>query len=296
MIPFLLGTAYLLYHYDRFILTNFLIMLVSLLAFDMATTTLNNYSDYKNAVKTDGYGYEQHNAIVKYRLKPKTVQTTYFTLLFIAVASGIALVYQTDWVVLFTGMFAFFIGVIYSYGPVPVSRTPLGEILSGFTMGFFIPFLAVYIHIFESGPLMYGYADSIFTLRLDLDFFIRIFLFSWAPIATIANIMLANNLCDIDEDIENNRYTLPIYIGPKKALFLFESIYDSIYVVLMLLIFSQTIPLTGVISFITFVPVKRNVQKFKENQEKKSTFSVAIANFLLINGSLLLAFVLALAF
>ena len=45
VIPFLLGTIYALYRFDNFNLTNFLIMLISLLAIDMTTTATNNYLD-----------------------------------------------------------------------------------------------------------------------------------------------------------------------------------------------------------------------------------------------------------
>ena len=38
----------------------------------------------------------------------------------------------------------------------------------------------------------------------------------------IANIMLANNICDVEEDIINNRFTLPYYLGKKNAFNLFK--------------------------------------------------------------------------
>ena len=37
----------------------------------------------------------------------------------------------------------------------------------------------------------------------------------------ISNIMLANNICDLDDDIVNHRYTLPIYIGKDRSMLLF---------------------------------------------------------------------------
>ena len=58
MVPFALGTFWALYRYDEFNLTNFLLMFVSLLCFDMATTAVNNYMDYKKARKVYGYNYE----------------------------------------------------------------------------------------------------------------------------------------------------------------------------------------------------------------------------------------------
>ena len=66
IVPFLLGTFYALYTYDNFSFFNFLIMLISLEMFDMATTAINNYIDFKSAKKKEGYGYESHNACLLY--------------------------------------------------------------------------------------------------------------------------------------------------------------------------------------------------------------------------------------
>ena len=51
---------------------------------------------------------------------------------------------------------------------------------------------------------------------------INIFIFSLPLILGIANIMLANNICDIKDDRENDRYTLPIYLSRSSSLKLFS--------------------------------------------------------------------------
>ncbi|ODS50166.1 MAG: UbiA prenyltransferase, partial [Halanaerobium sp. 4-GBenrich] len=143
--PFLMGNLYLLYHYSNFKITNFILMFISLLSVDMGTTAINNYQDYLKAEKKEGFNYEQHNAVVNYNLSQKTVKKTIFILFSLAVVTGLLLYLKTDVIVLFIGIISFIIGILYTSGPVPISRTPLGEVFSGFTMGFFITFLAVYI-------------------------------------------------------------------------------------------------------------------------------------------------------
>lgn len=91
MTPFLLGTVFVLYRYQKFNWVNFLLMLVSLLCFDMATTAINNYLDYKKARKTEGFGYEEHNAIVRDNLSEFSVLTVIVILLILAVGFGILL-------------------------------------------------------------------------------------------------------------------------------------------------------------------------------------------------------------
>ena len=111
-------------------------MLFSLLSFDMATTALNNFYDYKKAARKHGYGYEIHNPIVSHHMKPARVVLLIGILLLIAVSAGLALVLQTDLLILLLGGLSFAVGILYSFGPIPISRMPLGEIFSGLFMGF----------------------------------------------------------------------------------------------------------------------------------------------------------------
>ena len=116
-------------------------MFLSMIIFDMATTAINNYIDYTQAIKKEGYGYEVHNAITSHNLSIKTVRFVIFAMLFISAALGIVLVMNTNRIVLLLGMLCFAIGVLYTFGPLPISRTPLGEIFSGITMGLILTFI-----------------------------------------------------------------------------------------------------------------------------------------------------------
>lgn len=133
VIPFALGTAYAVYRFNQFNVKNFFLMFISLISFDMVTTAINNYLDYKKANKTYGYGYESHNAIVRDKLKESDVVMTIFALLLTATAAGFMLYLNTNIVVLLLGMVSFLVGILYTFGPVPISRMPLGEIFSGFS-------------------------------------------------------------------------------------------------------------------------------------------------------------------
>lgn len=291
MVPLMIGTFFTLFYYKRFEPLHFLLMLASLLTFDMATTVANNYMDYRKAHKREGYGYEKHNAIVYHQLKETTVRNTLIVLLLLATVCGFLLFLQTHLLTLLIGGGAFLVGILYSFGPIPISRTPFGEVFSGFVMGFFITFLSVYIHMVASNPIVLAMEKSVFLLQADLDFLLRILLVAWPSIIGIGNIMLANNLCDMDEDWENRRFTLPIYIGKDKALNLFAGSTYSIFVVLLLAIFSRTLPLTGFLCFATIPRLRKNLNDFRKKQTKKDTFQLAIQNFLLVDLSLLVALV-----
>ena len=234
VIPFLLGTFYALYRFNIFNLKNFILMFVSLLCIDMATTAINNYQDFKKANKKFGYGYESHNAIVRFKLKESTVLATIFILLVTAVIFGILLFLNTNFMVLILGAISFAIGMMYSFGPVPISRTPLGEILSGGFMGLLIPFIAIYIHIYDQNLLNIVLQGEMLNLKINILEMLYIILISMPAAVGIANIMLANNICDIKDDIENKRYTLPIYVGKNNALKVFKVLYYIGYMALFI--------------------------------------------------------------
>lgn len=283
IIPFSLGALYALYHFHRFNFKNFIFMLISLLAFDMATTAINNFMDYKKANKTEGYGYEKHNAIVRDNLKESAVLCTIFMLLIIATIFGFMLFLNTNIVILIIGALAFLVGILYSFGPLPISRMPLGEIFSGLCMGFVIVFISTYIHVDDENIVSFMYEEGILSMKINVLQLLYIFLISLPAVSGISNIMLANNTCDIEEDIENKRYTLPVYIGKKNALKLFKALYYISYVDIIILLILKIEPILGFITILTIIPVRKNIMLFYKNQTKKDTFVLAVKNFVLIN-------------
>ncbi len=299
MIPFLLGSAYAWFRFDTFRADLFALMLVSLLCFDMTTTAINNLFDYVKAAKKSGYGYEEHNAIVKYKMNPWLVFLLIVMMFLISVAAGITLVFQTTLVVLVLGALSFGVGILYSFGPIPISRMPLGEIFSGLFMGFVITFVAAYIHSpgeipGHPGELASLFLDSgIISLHINISEVLLILLISIPTILGIANIMLANNICDMEDDIANKRYTLPHYIGKKNALHLFRYLYYASYLDLPILLYLNVPPYLLVLALLTLIPVHRNIGQFTANPSKAVTFHFAVKNFILISVARVIIFVFA---
>ncbi len=293
VIPFLIGTLYAAYRFERFKPVNFIIMFISLIAFDMATTAINNYYDWKKAQKTHGYNYESHNAIVSHGLKESTVLAVIGTLLAVAVIFGVLLFLRTSPVILLLGAISFGIGVLYSFGPVPISRTPLGEVFSGFFMGFIIVFISIYIHTYDMNIISLTWEGGILGISLNLAELVYIFLLSVPTVNGIANIMLANNICDIEDDIENRRYTLPVYIGRKRALRVFKGLYYIGYADILVLILLGVTPLTTAATLFTFILLNRNIKSFYAKQTKKDTFALSVKNFLIMNVAQLIAIAVA---
>ena len=92
-----------------------------------------------------------------------------FVLMGASTLLGLYLVYLTDIVVLLLGGLCFLCGVFYTFGPVPISRQPWGEILSGIFYGFFIPFILLYINMPEGTYLTLDW--NLKTVSVDLQVF-----------------------------------------------------------------------------------------------------------------------------
>lgn len=296
LIPYLVGTAFALYKFNNFNISTSLLLLIGILIFDMTTTTINNYFDYKNAIKKEGFGYEVHNAIVLYNLNPKFVLILIFIMLFISSLLGILLFINTNIVILITGIICFSIGILYSFGPIPISRTPLGEVFSGITMGFFITFLSIYIHVLDKNIIEISLINETLSLVINIKFLLSTFIIALPCICGISNIMLANNICDIEDDIINKRYTLPIYIGKDRSLILFSLIYYTGLISIILGVILGILPVTSLLTLLIIIPITNNIKSFVVHQSKETTFILAVQNFISLNVVYILSIFLGIIF
>ena len=288
VIPFLTTLLYVLYSTKQLNGINMVIMFLSMVLFDMTVTALNNYYDYKNAEKKHGYNYEIHNSIVQYSLKSGTVKAVIAVMFVISAALGLLLVYRTNFITLLLGAACFAIGIAYSYGPMPISRTPFGEIFSGLTMGLGIPLITYYSNVFDKDVLQLALSNRVLTFSFDVYSIAGILLVSLPAVFCIANIMLANNICDIEDDLPNKRYTLPIVVGKAKAVTLLKLLFALSYVAIIAAVVLRALPLYSLLSLLTVIPLTKNVKAFVANPTKKDTFGAIVGSFVLINVSLAL--------
>ena len=279
--PFLLGIAYTLYRFGNLKVLPVLYFFLSMLAFDMFTTALNNYMDWKRDRIKSGYNYETHNAIVRDRLPEKTILTTLTILFIFAFIFGLLTFLNTDLTVFILGGASFLIGILYSAGPLPLSRTPLGEIFSGFFMGMVIPFLVIYLSIFDKQPLTVALDASQIFVTINHSLLLPIVLITLPTMLSIAGIMLANNICDVEDDILNKRYTLPILIGNKKALVVHDALYLVAFIDILACVILGYLPLISLVALVFGIKVYKNQKAFHKLQTKKDTFGLSVMNLVL---------------
>lgn len=263
--------AFLLYWDQKIDWKRTIIFFLAMFLFDLTTTAINNYIDSKDNDQMLAF-------------KRKTSLIVIYLLFAISTLLGLYLAYLSDIVILAAGAVCFACGVLYTYGPIPISRQPLGEVFSGFFYGFMIPFILLYINTPKGTFLQYGISLKSLSLELMLVPFLILLLFSIIPFATTANIMLANNICDLEKDITVKRYTLPYYIG-KAALPLFAGLYFLTYLVTLVMVIFGIFPMISLLSFFTLIPVVKNIKTFYEKQIKEETFICSIKNFIFIMGA-----------
>lgn len=248
-----------------------LVFFIAMFIFDMATTAINNYIDTKTNDQ-------------QLQFKRKAALIIIYGLVGISALLGLYLVYLTDILILFIGGLCFLCGILYTYGPIPISRLPFGEIISGIFYGLFIPLILIYINTDQDTFVTYSLAKGILSLDINIVNLLYLALFSVPLVCGTANIMLANNICDLEKDIQVKRFTLPFYLR-EKALYLFAGIYYLTYVSVIMMVLVKLLSPLCLVMILTIIPVQKNIQTFFKEQDKRTTFIVAIKNYLLILGS-----------
>ena len=275
--PFFIGAAYSLYRNGTLHWGATGVLLVSVFFWSLTVTMINNFIDRK-------------------REKKEPYFSTAVSLLLIfgtggaSMLLGLWLTFLYGLPVLVAGMISFGVGIFYSFTPISISRTPYGEIASGLTEGFLVIFLTVFINAgVGAEPYAALYFDG-WTLAgsLSLPGMAALLLLALPNMCCTSNIMLANNICDVERDVQTRRYTLPYFIGQARALLLYKALYAAAYGAIVIAVIAGVLTPLSLLALATAPFVYRNVQKFSANPVKGETFVLTIQNYtLLLYGYLL---------
>lgn len=262
VLPFLLGICFSWYHYRQVHLIYVGVYFIAMFIFNMAVDILDNYNDYLHA--KEGHDYkEKTNIIGREGLSLTMLRQWILWMILLSAAIGVGLSFVVGWPLLWMGLYCYLVGIFYSSGPKPLSSLPLGEFFSGFTMGFMITLICVYINTFETFQWTASNLGSIFLVALPNT-------------CLIANLMLANNICDLEEDEKNHRYTLVHYLGKKISIYLFVAlIFVSFFAIILSVVF-KLVPVTMLGTFLILPFVIKQTKRFVNEQIKTTTFSCAI--------------------
>ncbi|QHS23671.1 1,4-dihydroxy-2-naphthoate polyprenyltransferase [Virgibacillus sp. MSP4-1] len=195
-VPVLIGTV-LAMHYGDLSVPLFMAMLLSCLFIQIATNMFNEYYDFKRGLDNEesvGIG----GAIVRDGFRPESVLRMAVGSYGIALLLGVYICMSSSWWLAVVGLVGMGIGYLYTGGPLPISSTPLGELLAGLCMGSAFIIISFFIQT--------GYVNG------------ESVLISIPAAILVGAINMANNIRDREGDEKSGRKTLAILLGHKKAV------------------------------------------------------------------------------
>ncbi len=182
-----------------------LVLLAICILMQAAVNTFNDYYDYVKGSDSAEDNVDPTDAVLVYNnVNPRSALMLAVGFLVVAFALGAYVIWQAGWIPLAIGIVGAIVVVLYSAGKTPISYLPIGELMSGFVMGGLIP-LACYQALTKCfDPLMLVWALP--------------------TIIGVGLIMLTNNTCDVEKDIESGRKTLPVLLGRSRARALYHAL------------------------------------------------------------------------
>lgn len=275
IIPFFLGMCFSYYYFHHINWFLAAIFFIAMFLFNMVVDMLDNYHDYKHAQNKD---YQQNtNIIGRENISPNLVLGLIIGFSIISAILGLWLVTQVGLPLLWMGIFCFAIGYWYSSTRFAISNLPLGELASGFTMGFMIVLISVYINTYQ-------------VFSWNWPTLISIFLVALADELWISNLMLANNICDAKEDESNGRHTIIHFIGKKNGLIAFSLKNILAFLIIWALPFLMLAPKTVWLTVLAVPFVYKQNRILLNKQVKSETFITAVKTLFVASSTYLLTY------
>lgn len=257
----LLGYAIAKFQLNSSLNPEFFLFILIIVMFHITVNVFNHYMDYRNASDEN---YKQHtNIIGRDHLDLHFVRNFYLFNLIISFILGLILVWRTNWVIGVLGVIGFYIGLFYSYGRRPLNSLPIAEALTGTASGFFITVVSYYLAVYQTQVITFAMIGKVFLISLPL-------------VLMMFNNLLANNTCDLEEDIENHRKTLVYYLGKPAAVKLLLTIYVFSFIWLAILVITDLAPWTVLFLLFLFPKNWQSLKKYRTLQDKKTTFPIVL--------------------
>lgn len=278
--PFLYVLVIYLYAYSgyQFRIGIAILFFISMLSLDMATTVLNHLAGFSHEENMSLHDQKLIKQMKELGIKQSFNKRLLVGLIGVGIVSGLLVAIMSSIVVVLIGAICVTVAIAYSYGPVPLKNTCLGELASGLTMGFLIPLAFLFSQ--DSSLFIINVTASVLTLNLAA--IIQWLFILLVPTFAIANIMLANNICDMVKDADNGRVTVPLIIGKRLATILWAVLYLFSYIIIIGLIVTGLVPKPVIYGLITIPLVVINTSRFISRPIKSRTFKYAVFNLQLI--------------
>ncbi len=197
---FAAATLYALRETDRLDLGTLALALPAVLLVDMGTTAFNSFFDWWRGVDRHAAQREADKVIISEGVPALAALIVAACCYALAMCLGLALALRSGAWVVGLGLPCLAAGFLYNGGPLPLSRTPFGELVAGAFLGTALFMVAYRLQAggWGSRPLLASLPGALF----------------------IASILAVNNACDIQGDALAGRRTLAVLLGPRRAALL----------------------------------------------------------------------------
>lgn len=229
-----------------FELVPFLLALIGALFLQIAANLINEYFDFRRGaedLKQAGQGMVIKHGV----LTPQAVLVGAIVTVLAGIAIGLYLLTQSGPLLFWIGLGGVLVVITYTAGPVPLAYNGLGE-------------AAVFVFM---GPVMllgawYVMAREFSTLPLWVG----------VPIGfTVAAILHANNIRDIDADRAVNKRTLAVLLGRRAARIEYVVLIVGAYIGVVVLILAGIMPWTTLIAAVTLPEAQRLIQIITRSED-----------------------------
>lgn len=264
ILPLLLGMMYAWYNFQHLNWLESCEMFIATLVLQIALNVNDGYWDYKHA-KAHNLPEAQENPIGKYHLTMNSVKWVLILLFAISMINAFLIGFQTNWIIWLIGSICYAIAISYSTGPHPMSGSPFSELAAGLAMGLGIFLVMIYVNV-------HG------IVAFDWHFTWPIILAAGIGIICNSNVMLANNLCDREEDIAHGRHTLVYYIGVQNSLYLLTFNYVLGFIMTIAAVGVHVMPWSILLIFLAIPLLIKNMKYTWKIQSKQTTFPKIIKN------------------
>ncbi len=213
-----------------FQLVPFVLALIGAVCLQAGANLINEYFDFRrgaDTLKVAGQGMTIKNQI----LTPRLVLMGAIVTVGLGVLIGLLLLLQSGPLLFWIGLGGVLVVILYTAGPFPLAYNGLGE-------------LSVFIFM---GPLMVLGVYYVMAHQVD-----RVPVIASLPIAmTVAAIMLANNIRDVEADRAAHKRTVVVLFGLPFARLEYTVLVGGAYVVLALLVVLGVMPWTVLVALMT---------------------------------------------
>lgn len=227
-----------------------------------SVNTLNDYFDFVKGVDSAEDNLDVDDAALVYsNVSPNSALRFAVALLAAAFLLGVYVIWVAGWVPLAIAVVGAAVVFAYSAGKTPISYLPIGEVVSGFVMGCLVT-VACYFSI----TLTFGWEVFVWSLPLVLQ---------------IGLIMLTNNTCDIEKDVEAGRRTLPVLLGRPRSIAVYRSIVAVDYLAIVAVVFAWFPEGAIILPFLALLslPLAMNIWKCPFDQASRIQAMSLVTSF-----------------